>query len=461
MMKAVDKPLHRVLFAMLAILLCLLPAGSVLGGNLASTQAETQIFLPFISRPFLWEQVDPTGQAITFWHNHTSTREAALLAAVDEFNATNAWGITVTAEYKGSYNDIYNNMLAVLNTDAAPDLVVAYQNQAAIYQLSEGLFDINTLVNHPVWGLTAEDRADFFPGIFNQDIFSTFDNQRLGFPTGRSMEILYYNADWLAELGYTTPPATPAEFKAMACAADAQPFSKAIGEGSIGYELSFDASRFASWTFAFGGDIFDYTTGQYTFNSDAAVQAMTFIQDLFASGCAELADENFGEQTDFGSGVLLFSISSSSGIRYYQSAVENGANFAWNVAAISHTTADPVVNVYGSSISIPNHTPQRELAAWLFLKYLASTEVQDDWARVSGYFPVRQSTAATLADFFAANPKYAQAFTLLPYAKAEPSTPYYDDVRVLVVNAMAQILDGADIVTTLNQLNASANATLP
>ena len=33
------------------------------------------------------------------------------------------------------------------------------------------------------------------------------------------MEVMYYNLDWLNEMGYDGPPTTWAEFKEMACAA--------------------------------------------------------------------------------------------------------------------------------------------------------------------------------------------------------------------------------------------------
>ena len=89
-------------------------------------------------------KVDPSGQTITFWHNHPKERETALLEIVDEFNKTNEWGITVVAEYQGCYNDIFNKMPGLLNTADVPDLVVAYQNQAATYQLGDGLIDMNT-----------------------------------------------------------------------------------------------------------------------------------------------------------------------------------------------------------------------------------------------------------------------------------------------------------------------------
>ena len=82
-----------------------------------------------------WAEVDPSGQTVIFWHQHSRAREEALLQIVDEFNQSNEWGITVEASYQGSYNDIFNKMLAVLNTSDAPNVVVAYQNQAATYQI--------------------------------------------------------------------------------------------------------------------------------------------------------------------------------------------------------------------------------------------------------------------------------------------------------------------------------------
>jgi len=173
------------------------------------------------------------------------------------------------------------------------------------------------------------------------------------------MEVMFYNMDWLKELGYDAPPTTPDQFKEMACKASKTPFQRAHlpVPPPVGYELSIDTSRFASWTFAFGGDMFDYTTNQFTLNSDAAVQAWTFVQSLFKDGCAKLVTEDYGDQTDFGNGNLLFSIGSSSGLPYYKDAVEaDGTPFAWSVGALPHTTADPVQNIYGASVSIPIHS---------------------------------------------------------------------------------------------------------
>ena len=413
-----------------------------------------------------WAGVEPAKE-IVWWHQHTGeAREAAIAKIVSDFNANNEFGITVTAEYAGSYGDIFNKMLPILNTPDVPDVVVGYQNQVATYQLADAMFDMNELIDHPTYGLTKEEQEDFFPGFFAQDVLSLFNNQRLGLAPNRSMEVMYYNMDWLKELGYDAPPATPEEFKEMACKAAETPFSGAT-EGAaspIGYELSIDTSRFASWTFAFGGDMFDYENNQFTLNSDAAVNAWTFIQSLFADGCARLVTENYGDQTDFGNGTLLFTVGSSSGLPYYAKAVEaDGTPFEWSVAAIPHTTADPVQNIYGASVSIPKSTPERELAAWLFVKYYTSAEVNAEWAKASGYFPVKQSVAAQFTDVFEANPAYKTAFDLLKFGVFEPAVPGYDFVRDNVIEpAMTSIVDDvtADVRALLDEANVNANEIL-
>lgn len=409
-----------------------------------------------------WEGVTPAKE-IVFWHQHSGEeREAAMKIIVDGFNATNEYGITLTDEYAGGYGDIYTKMLAILNTPDVPDIVVGYQNQIATYQLADSFFDMNTVIDDPVYGMPKEDQADFFEGFFNQDVYPLYDNQRLGLAPNRSMEVLYYNLDWLKELGFDGPPTTPEEFREMACAASENAFSGSKGEESMGYQLSIDTSRFASWTFAFGGDIYDGATNQYTLNSPEAVAAFEFMQDLFADGCARLVSENYGDQTDFGNGSLLFTVGSSSGLPYYGNAVNEGAGFEWSVAALPTTTGTPKQNVYGASVSIPKSTPERELAAWIFLKYYTSPEIQKIWAEASGYFPVRKSVADMMSDYMAANPTYKAAWDLLDYGYFEPAVPGYDFVRDEIEVVMAAVVDNPDldVQAEFDTLNQFGNDTL-
>ena len=429
---------------------------------LATALAATSLLGVATAQTTDYEGVDPSGQQITYWHPFSDQREETLNQIVQAFNTSNEYGVTVTAAGQGDYGDLFQKMLPLLNTDAAPDLVVAYQNQAATYQLGNALVDMTPLVESSTWGLSQADLSDFYPNFLEQDVFPTFNNERLGFPPNRSMEMLYYNTDWLQELGFDGPPQTPDAFREMTCAASKTAFSGATGGGSsTGYELDVaDASHVAAWTFAFGGNIYDNQTNQYTYDSPATTEAMTFLQGLINDGCITVVTEQYGDQTDFGAGRTLFTTGSTSGLPYYTSAVDDGAEFTWSVGALPHKGANPAQDVYGASVSIPKHNPEQEVAAWLFVKYLTSPDVQAKWARATGYLPVRKSVADGMTDYFGANPGYADAFELLQYGEAEPPVPGYDFVRDEVEQATAKITNGADVAETLAKVNEDANGIL-
>ena len=76
------------------------------------------------------ETLDPSGQQVTFWYQHTRERETALQELIAEYNEKNEHGIVVKGEYAGTYSNIYNKMVVGIQGNALPSLVVAYQNQA-------------------------------------------------------------------------------------------------------------------------------------------------------------------------------------------------------------------------------------------------------------------------------------------------------------------------------------------
>jgi len=401
--------------------------------------------------------VDPTGQTVVWWHNHSGSRGEKLMALIAEFNASNEYGITIDAQNQGSYNDIrdkVNSSIAAGELPAA--LLVGYQNDQSFYQLNDTLVDLNTLINDPTWGLSAEELADFYPTFLEQSVNPLFDNQRLGFPPNRSMEVLYYNQTWLEELGFSGPPTTPDEFKEMACAAAAN------GDGTGGYILRDDASAIAAWTFAFGGNVLTEDGKGYVYNGPATVEAMTFLKGMYDEGCAYFFTEGF-PNPQFAARKGIFAQGSTSGIPFYAGDIAKVAEEAgkapdmWGVAAIPHTTAEPVQNIYGGDVMIAKTTPEQELAAWIFIKWFTSPEIQARWDEISGYFPTRKSTADFFSDALKENVQWQQGVALLPYSAYEPQLISYTAVRDAATAAFNEIMQGADIQTTLDNLTTFAN----
>jgi uncharacterized protein YyaL (SSP411 family) len=50
--------------------------------------------------------VDPRGQTVVWWHNHSGSREELLNEIIADYNETNECGITLEALNQGGYNDI-------------------------------------------------------------------------------------------------------------------------------------------------------------------------------------------------------------------------------------------------------------------------------------------------------------------------------------------------------------------
>lgn len=406
--------------------------------------------------------VDPSGQTVTWWHNHTGGREEFLNGLVAEFNEGNPWGITVEASNQGSYGDIYNKVIAAIQAgEGMPNLVVAYQNNASAYYQAGGLVDdLNVYVSDATWGLNEAEQADFVPGFFNQD-FTTDGMYRIGFPPNRSLEAMYFNLSALKELGYEAAPTSWEEFGEMACAFKNAGWSGYNAGDQVGYYVSTNASNIAAGTYSLGGDIFDGT--QFTYNDPAVVEYLSFMVDLYSQGCAQLVTEAFGDQNAFTAGKALFYVGSTSGLPFVRSGIEEAfaEPFEWGVTALPYADA-PVSDVYGASVSVTKSTPEAELATWLFVRWFTEPDQQARWVEASNYFPVRYSTAENLSAFFADFPQFEQAWNLLQGETAvEPQLASYDVVRDEATTTFENLLaNGGDVETALTELTATANEIL-
>jgi multiple sugar transport system substrate-binding protein/sn-glycerol 3-phosphate transport system substrate-binding protein len=402
--------------------------------------------------------VDPSGQTVTYWHQHSGAREEFLNQMITDFNTNNPWGITVEGSNQGSYGDIYQKMIAGIPTGDVPNLVVAYQNNSAAYHQAGGLVDnMDVYVTDPQWGLNEAEVADFVPGFFTQD-YTPDGTSRIGFPPNRSSEALYYNMTALQELGYDAPPANWEEFREMACAFTENGWSGYEGDDAVGYTIRTDASYVAAAAFALGGDIFDGE--KFTYEDPAVVEGLQFMIDLYNEGCAALIAEERGDQNNYTAGKALFYVGSTSGLPFIRSGIEEAfaEPFEWGVTYIPYGDV-PVQNVYGASVSIPKSTPEAELAAWLFIRWFSEPEQQARWAELSNYYPVRFSAGEGLAAAFADFPQYEQAWELIQgETKVEPQLASYDVIRDEAEATFENLLaSGGDVQSALADLSARAN----
>ena len=387
-------------------------------------------------------QIDPSGQEVLFWHVSTQIHEEVLLELIEEFNSTNEWSITVVPEYGGYYGDLMTKNLAAISAGTPPDLSIAYANQAAAYAEAGAIEPLDDYVNSAKYGLSADDILDIYPAFLQTDRNPYFDNKMLSFPPSRSMEVMFYNIDWLNELGYDEPPETWEQFKGMCIAAtDAE-------AGTAGYALSVSASTFAGWIWSRGGELLSPDAENAIFNSPEGVEALTFLKELIDGGYAYQIAERYGDQTDFANKKALFTFGSTAGLPYYAQAIQDEntgePKFNWSVAPFPHSCPDPVVDIYGPSICVFKSTPEKQLASWLFIRWFTQAEPNVKWAKVANYFPIRESAAqsAEMQAYMSENPNYQKAFGFLQWGKGEPVVPAYQTMRGFIDDATTAVVTG-------------------
>ena len=407
------------------------------------------------------ENANPEGQTVEFWVQYSDERLDAMMARAERFEKET--GIKVNITYKGHYGKVQSAMMTTAGTSDQADVARGYGNAAAdMYQIGAAM-DQTILAESKKWGVTQND-IDDWGANWSVGFSAYFDgNPKLLHEVGKSLEVVYYNKDWLNELGLSEPQ-TPAEFAEAACAATNSTFSGRIGDtASLGYEIDTDASNFAAWVFAHGGDVFDYGAGQYILNSNEAVAAMQFIQGMSNKGCAQVTRDKYADQQYLGLGSNLFALSSTSGITYFQKAIEEGYNGQWEISKVPHTTKNPVMNLYGGGLIMGNTgNVDKMVAAYQWMKYISNTENSAVWSTESGYGFVRTSSADHPLIQAKRNelPQYDRSLGLIQYGKGEPSVPAYYSVRGEIEKAYAAIINGDDIMSTLNALNDEANAIL-
>jgi ABC-type glycerol-3-phosphate transport system substrate-binding protein len=434
-------PTNRPLFKLSALLLALaLVAGMVVScrpgpndGQVRSTRRpnyDTDLYGEL-------ESVDPHGQVVVLWYSFQRDREELLLRLIDDFNTANKWGITVLGEYGGPSETLHADLLSRIESDALsenalPQAVIAERHQVAAYAMRDVALMLDPFVESEAWGYDEEALADFVPEALALGQLPQFDGT-YAWPLDLATEVLYYNEDWLVELGYTAPPADWEEFGEMACAAPQ------LGRRSYGYEFSADAMTYSDMVLSRAGRVLDEDRIAYVFDQTGGLESLAFVQELVLGGCAVVMTERTGDRNDFGAGEVLFVFDSTSELEKYNSAVVDGAGFNWSVSPLPSSEYLPKTYVFGSVLSVFKSTPEKQLASWLFFRWLSAPEQQARWAETFSTFPTRLSSLEMMEQYLAERPWYQQAFGFLEFEPVvEPGVVGYGECR----GALEEMLAG-------------------
>lgn len=424
-----------------------------------STSGSALTFTPTQIPPIA---IDPTtlrGVNIRIWHAFTEGAYRVLSDEVASFNASNEWGIVVTESGYGDYPTLFdavNSSAVDLSlSGGAPDLVAALPEQTLAWDASGSVVDLTPYLSDPAWGLGVDgsDGLSDFPAVFTAQ--DNVNGKQLGLPAERSARFLFYNTSWAQELGFANPPTTAAEFRRQACAANAsfRTDTNLQNDGYGGWIVDPHWQTMYSWLLAFDGSVADGNV--YTFSTDPNLAALQFVKGLFDDHCAWLSTE----PTPFDSFARRSALFVSGDLAELPMAVESMSRLKnaddWTLIPFPGVSGRVLVT-YGPSYSVLKSTPEKQLAAWLFARWLVSPENQAGWVSATGLLPLRSS----LPDQAGMAPQWQAAVADLSVAQGVPQLASWRKVRYVLEDGTRMIfqtnLPLAQLPSILIEMDATA-----
>ena len=395
---------------------------------------------------------------IQFWHAMSGPAATELDALVSQYDAHNDDGVTVESSYQGTYADVQTKYTAAVQSGSTPDLLM-------MNDISTG-FMVDSGQTVPIATLAAGDPS------FDASALAPAATSYYGGPDGLqampfsiSMPVLYLDRALVARAGLdvSAPPRTLDEVATWA---------RAIHDATGAYGMTMNMSD--SWMLeqlsASGGQDFcspDNGRGGapvdgVSLTTPTQVAFMTELQGLFRDGVVlNPGTDNSTMTSAFTSGGVGMMMTSSGA---YTTADPQGT--ASVVARFPSTSgssdAGAVIGGNALWVSGEGHSDAQQEAAYRFARWLASTDVQAEWSAATGYLavdtaaPTTEAGRASLADPNVATMYQQLADDPASTAAAGCVTGAFPSVRSTVISAFDQVVEGADVTSTMSTAEDTA-----
>lgn len=361
---------------------------------------------------------DLNGLQIHFMHPWSGDLQLEIDKMIDEFNQSNQWGIHVIADEPGSAGMLTETLSENIGKENQPDLAaMPIQELLKIQQSKKVVIDLNPYLYSSQWGMTAQQISDFMPVFWEQDEINGY---RYAVPAERTAAVLIYNQTWAQELGYSTPPTTPEEFQQQICAAN-QSMKKdndPANDGLGGWIVSTDGLTTLSWLKTFNTPI--YQLGTYQFNTPAAQSTFEYLLSQLSSRCAWISRVPSAYDYFSTRQVMVYSGYMQDLIPQQRAMTAAGSTDQWAITAYPAAKSAAVM-AEGPSYAVFSSTPEKQLAAWLFIRWMSTPDHQMRIVAKSSTLPLSAGVLPLLTDFRASLPQWNAIINLLPQIQTPPA----------------------------------------
>lgn len=374
---------------------------------------------------------------------------------IKKFQAQNP-GITVNAVLSGGYGDTLTKIQTTIKGGGAPpDVAVLLSTD--LYTLVDGsmITPLDDYINAAGGDAFTND---FYPAFLAN---SKYQNHIWSLPFQRSTPVLYFNKDAFTAAGLD-PNKPPTNYQELVAAA--KKLTKPDGS-QWGLEISSDGIPywlFQCFVIGNGGNV--VTPGVANKVNFSGPDVVKGLQDFVALPQTEKVMPTGILQwatmpNDFvnGKAAMIYHSSGSLANILKQAKFQVGVAFPVGEKGYGAPTGG------GNMYMLKGIPADHQAAAWKFIQFMSSTEIQADWSINTGYIAARQSSydAQAMKDYLAKTPQAAIGRDYLKYAGAEQATHNNAQVQKFLGDAVQAALTGkSDPTTALNDAQQKADQLL-
>lgn len=366
----------KLLALVLALVLCVSLLAACTAKTPASTEQPAATDAPATDAPAAEQPKEDAAPAektkIVYWHAYTDQHEEKILELIDAFNQSqNEYELVAEQQ---PYSEIDSKIMQSVRNGTGPDLVNMYPSDAVNYLNEGSLYDLAPFINDPEIGIP--NFKDNVPAGQYAEVTQWGDGIYV-FPCTTAGEVLFYNKTMFDKYGLSAPT-TWTELEAC---------SKIIheNEGIPGFGTDSVVDTYQCLIMQAGSGYID-ADGNYAIDETIAKEKLNWFADNVKEGSFRLVGEDAFFSGPFGSQAVASYIGSSAGVSYVEASVGD----AFEIGCVPIPQEGPVryISSWGNNFACLSKDEQHARGAYLFLKFLGSTDHVIEWAKAFGTVPI-------------------------------------------------------------------------
>jgi multiple sugar transport system substrate-binding protein len=343
----------------------------------------------------------------------------------------------------------HEKLLTAFAGDALPDMAQLGNSWVPEFVALDALAPLDARIA----ATPAIDRADYFPGVWDSNVFA---GALYGVPWYVDTRLLFYRRDLLKQAGYNHPPRDWTEWRAQM-----QAIKKLVGPRR--YATYFPLNEYEVLVVLGLNQQQEMLRdgGRYgNFRSPGFKAALAFYTEMTRDKLAPIATstEIANVWDEFDRGLFSFYISGPWQIGEFKRRLPASRQGVWMTAPVPGPDGPGISNAGGSSLVLFK-TSDKQAAGWKLIEYLSRPATQVRFHALTGDLPPRRSawTAPSLRE-----DRYARAFAdQLLRAKPTPKVPEWERIATEVrLVAEAAVHGRLTVDQAATQMDARADAIL-